>query len=57
MALEDALRAVRYRLMEFTSQRWYGDINIKLEAGQIRHVEARPVIRDTAATERQKLTN
>lgn len=57
MTPDDALRAVRYRLMEFIGSRWYGDINIKIEAGQIRHVEARPIMRDTVATERQKLTS
>lgn len=34
-------------LRNFDKYKWYGMIEIKLENGQVRHVQAKPVIRTT----------
>lgn len=49
LSIEGAIAALRRRLADFKREGWYGEIVIKLEEGRIRHVEARPVIRDYQA--------
>ncbi len=49
MSIEGAIAALRRRLADFKREGWYGEIVIKVEEGRIRHVEARPIIRDYQA--------
>lgn len=49
MTSMDALEVIKRRLDDFQRLGWYGEIVVKVEGGRIRHVEARPVIRDYQA--------